>query len=384
VWERCFGLAPDVVGRALKVNDVSVTVVGVAPKRFSGARTGGSLMRVWVPFSARPLLQRTATDLTSYDPAFLGLAARLQPGVQPSQALATVEAIGARSMQRGTGPQSAGLRSTDVVPMLAANYFPPSGEGPDPMTRATSLMIPLLILLVTCTNVSALLAGRAIARRLEIAVRLALGAARRRIVRQLLTESILLAVAAGTLALVVIWILLRFVESSVADVHVVIDWRVLLFTLVVAVAAGVIFGLSPALHGTRVSLAEVLKDSAGGVVWPRSRLQSGLVVAQIALTQPLLLGMGALISAPGPARGVTARCRDSSLASGRPRVVPLVRIGAWQRPRPARHRNRLPRRRGDLDCVETDITPLFRPAIAAAGRPRSSARRRSISQSAPS
>src|SRR4029453_8075226 len=81
----------------------------------------------------------------------------------------------------------------------------------------------------------------------------------------------------------------------IADATIVIDWRTLLFTLVVALAAGVIFGLSPALHGTRVPLSEVLKAAAGGVVAARSRLQSGLVVAQIALTQPLLLGMGALI-----------------------------------------------------------------------------------------
>jgi predicted permease len=295
VWERCYGLAPDIVGRPLKVNDTTVTIVGVAPRRFSGARTGGSQMRVWLPFGARPLLQRTTTDLASYDPAFLGLAARLQPGVQPSQTLPTVEAIGARSLQLMTGPRSAGIRSTDVVPMLAGNYFPPSGETPDTLARVSSLMLPLLILLVTCTNVSALLAGLAIARRREIAVRLALGAARRRIVRQLVTESVLLAVTAGALALLVIWILLRLVESSVADAHVVIEWRAVVFTLVVAVTAGIIFGLSPSLHGTRVSLSEVLKDSAGGVVGPRSRLQSSLVVAQIALTQPLLLGMGALI-----------------------------------------------------------------------------------------
>ena len=295
VWERSFGLAPDIVGRPLKINDTAVTIVGVAPRRFSGARTGGSQMRVWVPLSAWPVLQRAAADVTSYDPAFLGLAARLQPGVHPEQALPTVEAIGARSMQLMTGPQSAGIRSTDVVPMLAGNYFPPSGEVPDTLQRATSLIIPILILLVTCTNVSALLAGLAFARRREIAVRLSLGAARRRIVRQLVTESVLLAVAAGALALLVIWILLGFAESSIADVHLVIDWRAVLFTLVIALAAGVIFSLSPALHGTRIPLAEVLKDSAGGVAAPRSRLQSGLVLAQIALTQPLLLGMGALI-----------------------------------------------------------------------------------------
>jgi predicted permease len=252
-------------------------------------------MRVWLPLGVRPLLQRTTTDLSSYDPAFLALAARLQPGVEPGHTLSTVAAIGARSMQLMTGLQPAGTRSTDVVPMLASNYFPPSGESPDTLARASSLMLPLLVLLVTCTNVSALLAGLAVARRREIAVRLSLAAARRRIVRQLVTESVLLAMAAGTLALLVIAILLRLVESTIADVHVVVDWRVLLFTLVVALAAGVIFGLSPALHGTRIPLSEVLKDSGLGVAAPRSRLQSGLVVLQIALTQPLLLGMGGLM-----------------------------------------------------------------------------------------
>ena len=294
VWDRCFDLAPDVAGRAITVNNTTVTVVGVAPRRFGGARTGGSQMRVWLPLSARPLLQRTDIDFTGYDPTFLGLAARLQPGVTPDQAVPTTAAIGARSMQL-TSTQSAGTRSTDVVPMLAGNYFPPSGDTPDLVARLGSLVIPLLILLVTCTNVSALLAGLALARRREIAIRLSLGAARRRIVRQLLTESVLLALAAAALALLVIAILLRFIESTVADVHLVIDWRTLAFTVAVAVAAGLIFGLSPALHGTRLSLADVLKDAAGGVVAPRSRLQSGLVVAQIALTQPLLLAMGALM-----------------------------------------------------------------------------------------
>ena len=292
VWERCFGLAPDVVGRSLKVNDTAVTVVGVAPRRFAGARSGGSRMRVWLPLNARAIVQRVPVDLTGDDSAFLGLAARLRSGVTTDQALPVVELIGARSMPL---IQTAGTRSTDLVPMLAGNYFPPSGETPSVIQRASSLLIPILILLVTCTNVSALLAGLAIARRHEIAVRLTLGAARRRIVRQLVTESVLLAMTAGALALVVIWIVLRLVESTIAEMYVVVDWRVVLFTFVVALAAGIIFGLSPALHGTRVSLSDILKDAAGGIAGPRSRLQSGLVVLHIALTQPLLLSMAALI-----------------------------------------------------------------------------------------
>jgi predicted permease len=294
VWTRSFGSAPDIVGRPLKINNITVTIAGVAPRAFTGARTGGSLMRVWLPLAARTLVQGTPTDFSSYDPAYLGLVARLQPGVEPRQALPTVEAIGARSMQLMTVTRGS-TRSTDVVTLLAGNYFPPSGEEGGGIGRLASLLLPTLILLVTCTNVSALLTGLAIARRREIAVRLALGAARRRIVRQLVTESVLLAVTAGAFALFVIWIVLQLLESRLADVYVVINWRTILFTFVIALIAGTVFGLSPALHGTRVPVSEVLKDAAGGAVVAGSRLQSGLVIAQIALTQPLLLGMGSFI-----------------------------------------------------------------------------------------
>jgi predicted permease len=296
VWERHFGQAQDVLGRTLKVNGVLVTIVGVAPRRFAGARTGGSPMRVWLPLSARPLVQRTsAADLASYDTAVFGLAARLQPGIQIDHTIPTVQAIAAHSEQQTASGLAGPPVSTDVVPLLGSNYFPPSGETPDTVGRIGTLLIPLLIVLITCTNVSALLAGLAVARRREIAVRLSLGAHRLRIVRQLVTESVLLAVAAGAVGLFVIWVLLRTVEASIPDVQLVLDWRGLTFTFGFAVATGILFGLSPALHATRLALSDVLKDTAGAIAAARSRLQSGLVVAQIALTQPALLGMGALI-----------------------------------------------------------------------------------------
>ena len=156
-----------------------------------------------------------------------------------------------------------------------------------------SLIFPVLVLLITCTNVSALLAGRGVARRREIAVRLALGAGRRRIVRQLVTETVMLAIAAGALGLFVIWLLLRLFDANIPDLAIEIDWRALAFTFTLALVAGVLFGFSPALHATRLALQEALKDSAG--VTRRLRLQSWLVVAQIAFTQPALLAMGALL-----------------------------------------------------------------------------------------
>jgi len=293
LWERHFERSPDVIGRAMKVNGVTVTIVGVAPRRFAGARTGGSQMRIWLPLSTRPQLQRTPSTLTSYDDARLGLAARLQPGVRADQARPTLEVIAARAAQQMTGSTVA---ATDVVPLIASNYFPPSGadEGASAGPFIT-LMFPVLVLLITCTNVSALLAGLGVARRREIAVRLALGAGRRRVVRQLVTETVMLAMAAGALGLFVIWLLLRLFDASIPDLAIEIDWRSITLTFSLALVAGLLFGFAPALHATRLALQDALKDSAGVVVARRLRLQSWLVVAQIAFTQPALLSMGALL-----------------------------------------------------------------------------------------
>ena len=293
LWERHFARSPDVIGREMKVNGVTVTIVGVAPRRFAGARTGGSQMRVWLPLSTRPQVQHTTPTLTSYDDARFGLAARLQPGVHADQTGPTVEAIAARAAQQMTAGRMA---STDVVPLIASNYFPPSGVNEEASAGPViSLIFPVLVLLITCTNVSALLAGLGVARRREIAVRLALGAGRRRVVRQLVTETVVLAMAAGALGLFVIWLLLRLFDASIPDLAIEIDWRSIAFTFGLALVAGMLFGLSPALHATRLALQEALKDSAGVVVSRRLRLQSWLVVAQIAFTQPALLGMGALL-----------------------------------------------------------------------------------------
>ena len=299
VWDRFYDQANDVMGRTLEVNGVTVTIVGVAPRRFNGARSGGSQVRVWLPLSARPLVQRTTAQAApGLDAPIFGLVARMQPGVETAHTLPIVQAIAARTAQQGTPGGGNVALSTDVVPVLANNYFPPSGEVVDRRRQLAGqlpvMLIPILVLSITCTTVSALQAGLAIARRREMAVRLALGAPRRRLVRQLVTESVMLAVGAGALGLFVIWLLLRMFESAIPDLQVAIDWRSLAFTGGLALATGILFGLSPALHATRLALSDVLKDSAGQLVPSRSRLPASLVVAQIALTQPALLAMGAL------------------------------------------------------------------------------------------
>jgi predicted permease len=296
LWERHFERSPAAIGRAMKVNGVTFTIVGVAPRRFAGARTGGSHMRVWLPLSTRPEVQRTVSTLARYDDARLGLVARLQPGVRADRTGPTVEAIAARAAAQMTSGTTGMVASTDVVPLIAGNYFPPSGADEERSAgRFIALMFPLVVLLITCTNVSALLAGLGAARRREIAVRLALGAGRRRVVRQLVTEAVLLAVAAGALGLFVIWLLLRLFDAGIPGLTIEIDWRAIAFTFSLALAAGLLFGLSPALHATRVALQEALKDSAGIAIARSLRLQSWLVVAQVAFTQPALLSMGALL-----------------------------------------------------------------------------------------
>ncbi|MGH7576012.1 MAG: FtsX-like permease family protein, partial [Longimicrobiales bacterium] len=292
IWDRHFGRAPDVLGRTVEVNDVAVTIVGVAPPGFAGTRMGSSPVRVWLPLNTRSVLQHASgAVLESHDSTLFGVAARLAPGVQPGQARPVVQAISARAAQHPTERPGRTL-SADVVTLLASNYFPPSGERPGMAGRIPSLLIPLLFLLVPCTNVSTLLVGLALARRREIAVRLSLGATRRRIVRQLVTESILLALAAALLGLAVIAVLLEMFAARVPGVQLVLPWPAVAFAFGLATATGIICGLSPALHATRVAVTDILKDSAAAVVARRSRLQPGLVVAQIAMTQPLLLSFG--------------------------------------------------------------------------------------------
>jgi putative ABC transport system permease protein len=299
VWERFYFRANDAIGRTLKVNGVPVTIVGVAPRRFNGARSGGSQVRLWLPLSARSVVQRTPVPLgPGPNTAIFGLVAKVQPGVDVSHTQPTVQAIAARTAHEMTPGEANVVLSTDVVPLLADNYFPPSGEVQDRRRQLVGqlipMLIPFLVLAITCTTVSALQAGLAIGRRREMAVRLALGAPRRRLVRQLVTESVMLALGAAALGLFVVWILLRTFESAVPDLQVAIDRRSFAFTGGLAIASGILFGLSPALHATRLTVSDVLKDAAGQVVSSRSRLPASLVVAQIALTQPALLAMGAL------------------------------------------------------------------------------------------
>lgn len=290
MWQQRFGGAPDVVGRIVRVDDFPIEIVGVAPPRFLGT-SGGTGTTMWVPLAAYPLLQkRTPAVFISHDSLFLSAAARLRPGVTMSQATSAVASIAERAftpVQEETG-------GADVVPMLASNDR--IGDRTDLLISGTAVGgFALLALLITCTNVSALMIGLAVARRREISVRLALGAPRQRLIRQLLTECVLLALIAAAVGLLVTTIAIRFLGATFEDVQLVVDWRVTTVTCAVAIVTGLLFGLAPALHATRIAVGEVLKSSSSSVAAARSRLQRALVVAQIVVTQPMLVGLGVVV-----------------------------------------------------------------------------------------
>ena len=216
-------------------------------------------------------------------------------GSRARQVSAATQSVAVRMAERDETVKSV-EPATDVVPLYSTNSDPMSERDVKLMAIAVGLL-GLLVLLVTCTNVSALLAGLATARRQEIAIRLSLGAARTRLVRQLLTESAVLGIAAGAATLGLVWAVFRTVSAYVSwlPFEVSITWQVVAFTFGVALTVGVLFGLSPALHATRLGVASALRDSAGTLSATPGRLQRGLVIAQIVFTQPLIVLLAAVL-----------------------------------------------------------------------------------------
>jgi predicted permease len=291
LWERYFARDPGALGATITVDGLSVKVAGVAPLRFTGLGDQDALT-VWMPMATRPLI---IPGVQSQVETFAA-AARLAPGVTPQQATAATDIIGKRvtaELDKTRSPGNERRTGTDVVRMLATNEDPQFDSESLGMSIGFSLLATL-VLLVTCTNVSALQTGLAMMRRREIAIRLSMGASRRRIIRQLVTETVLLAALAAAAGLGLVWALHRFMSSSPLGegVQAGISGPALAFAFGLSLVVGVLFGLSPALHATRITVSSALKDSSGAIAAPRVRLQRALVIAQMALTQPLIVGVG--------------------------------------------------------------------------------------------
>lgn len=312
LWETAFGASPAVIGQTVRLNRIPVKIVGVAPKGFNGAIPTSTIRSVWLPLSARAtLLNSNMQSLTSRDSAVIQSVARLQPTASVQQADAVVRAVSAGSIAQMTpvtkAAATSAFQTSDVVALRGDTRLPVSDDIVTGIAVFGS--IALLILLITCTNVSALVVGSATTRKQEIAIRLSLGASRARLVRQLMTESVMLAIAGGSLGLLFYWWITTFFASRIPEMDLSPDFGTALFTLVFATGTGLLFGLSPALHATRRGYSESLKESGSGTTH-RSKLQRAFVVAQIVFTQPLLAGLAMLIALV--ATDNTARYNDSS------------------------------------------------------------------------
>jgi putative ABC transport system permease protein len=294
LWQRRFGGNPDLVGRTINLDGNSVTVVGVLAPNFrwsvqvmSGASIASRPAEVWIPFP---------TGLTGLHPRgrSLSVVARLKQGVTLEQARAEMNAIAARLEQQypefNTG---AGINMLPLREQLVGDVRP---------ALLVLLAAVAFVLLIACANVANLMLARAAARQREIAIRTALGAARLRIVRQLLTESMLLAALGGAVGLLLAYATLEVLvavspANLLAGREVGLDAIVLGFTLVVSLATAVLFGMAPALEASRVNPQDSLQSANKGAAGtPRSRrVRNTFVAAEVAIALVLLVGAGLLV-----------------------------------------------------------------------------------------
>jgi putative ABC transport system permease protein len=290
LWIRRFGADPGIVGRTIRLDGLSRTIIGVVPSDF---RFPNSEVAVWVPaaFSPQELAQRSAY--------FYYVVARLERGTSLSEAQAEMTVIARALQQDTTGGAEALDGGAPGIGATVASLQEHLSRPARPMLRILLVAVGA-VLLITCANVANLLLARGTERRRELAVRKALGAGDTRIVRQLVTESAVLAVlgvvVGGALAMLSFDFMARLMPSSYPQgAGPGLDWRVLSFTAAIALLAVLLFGAGPALAVSRVDLSEALKKGVGAVATRGSRIRNGLVIGEVALTVVLLAATGLLL-----------------------------------------------------------------------------------------
>jgi len=293
-WQQRFGADPQIVGRDLLISGRKFTVIGVAPKGFNGTELA-STPELWFPMMMKPGLELGRGPIKGRT-APVGTIGRLKEGVSWAQAESDLNLIAAQIAREY--PQA---DKGQIVVLSQPGLF---GAAMRPMVlrfTAVAMGVVVLVLLLACTNLVNMLLARASERHKEIAIRLALGAGRMRVLRQLLTESVLLALLGSALGLALAYGAVEIVKFKLpvifgfTQIELQMDWRVWVFTLALSLLTGALLGLLPALQATRPDLLPALKNESTLGGYRRSRLRNMLVVAQMSLSLVLLLCAGLVL-----------------------------------------------------------------------------------------
>ena len=327
IWKDRYNFDPNIIGRTQFMNGVQHTIIGVAPERFHGTFVGYSFS-FWVPTSMQETFDTTGYKLEDRGARWIEGYAILKPGVSRQKAQAELNSISQR-LEKDFPDTNRG-HENQLVPLWKTPF---NGAGNMTSTLAITMAVVFLVLLIACANVSNLLLARSLLRRHEMTMRLALGAGRSRLVRQLVTEGLLLSLIAAVGGIAVAYwcrnaLVLAFpppLPGTVIDYTGQIDWRVLGVSAGICMASTLLFALVPAIRASDVDLSNALKAEAGGVLGgsSRSRLRSALVLVQVSLSFILLAGTGLLLQSLIKMRNASPGFNTNTVSS----VVDLFSAG---------------------------------------------------------